>query len=601
MRRSQTWRRRNSETDALLLAMDWTVEDLDKPQVLVETSYGQSHPGSAHLLGLGEAVAAGVLEKGGKAALYHVSDMCDGVAQGTDGMSLSLFARELMASLLWTHGQCFPADAGVFVASCDKAIPAHLLAMARLDWPSIFVPGGVMLPGGGLPGVDRIWALDAQVRGGTSPSRRAEAARLTTCPTCGACQYMGTAGTMQVLAEAMGLALPGSALCPAPYSETGRLARMAGRQVLVLVERGLTARRLLTPQAFENALLCHAAVGGSANAVLHLPALARVVGVDLDLAAFEHAAARVPLLANIHAAGEHPSVYLWFAGGVPAVMDQMRELLHLDCLTVTGRTLGENLSRLRRSGYFERVRSHLDQLGLSWRQVIAPLDRPWAARGGLAVLRGNLCPEGAVAKPHSAPGLARGLVGPARVFDNEDAALRAVRDRGIDRGTVVVVRFQGPRARGMPELFRVVDALNNRPDLAISCAILTDGRFSGATRGPAVGYMCPEAAIGGPLAFIQDGDLVRLDVEGGSLDVVDAGGRPLEAAELLGRRPVDAGAHAQSEGRSGEDEGRDAPQEPANEGTGRVPSEPLFDLYRATAGLSVRGAQAGAIRGGEHR
>lgn len=535
VRRSQLWRRSNSETDALLLGMGWTPDDLGKPQVLIESAFGQSHPGSAHLLDVAQAVAEGVTEAGGKAALYHVTDMCDGVAQGQPGMGLSLFSRDVMAAMLWVHGQCHPADAAVFVASCDKSLPAHLLALARLDLPSLVVPGGVMLAGGACRGVDALWALDADVQS-KGDEHRVDLARRSACPTCGACQYMGTAGTMQVVAEALGLALPGSALCPAAYVDLKRLAREAGRTVVHLLKRRINPRAILTPEAFHNALVCHAAVGGSPNAVLHLQALGRAAGVDLDIEWFDRVSRRIPVIANVHNVGRFPSPYLWFAGGVPALMGELENELHLDCLTVTGKSAGENLRELEASGFFAYTRSYLETLGVHWRQVIAPFHAPVFAQGGLAVLKGNLCPGGAVVKLHGIPRERWEFVGPARVFTAEDVAIEAVRQGMIAPGSAIVLNFQGVRARGMPELFRIVDALNHSGSLGDNCIVITDGRFSGATRGPAVGYVSPEAAAGGPIAAVQDGDLVRLDVAGRRLDLVAADGTPLDVLQMSSRR-----------------------------------------------------------------
>lgn len=534
MMRSRRWRSENAETDALLLGMGWTAEDLDRPQVMIESCFGESHPGSSHLLEVGRAVAEGVSVSGGKGALYHVTDICDGIAQGQPGMEFSLFSRDIMATMVWIHGHCYPADAAVFVASCDKAVPAHLLAMARLNLPSIFVPGGVMLAGGACPGVDHLWALNRESKE-EDCNWRVAASQKSTCPTCGACQYMGTAGTMQVIAEALGLALPGSALCPAAYSELRRLAKRAGEQVIALLRRGITPREILKPGGFRNALICHAAVGGSANAVLHLLALARVAGVEMDLDWFDAVSRRIPVIANVQNVGRFPSAYLWYAGGVPALMYELRDELDLDCLTVTGKTVRENLEDLEARGFFSHTRGYLEALGVSWREVVAPVDQPFFRHGGLAVLKGNLCPGGAILKLHGLKWSRWRFVGPARVFCDEDAAIGAIRTGSIEPGSAIVVKLQGVRARGMPELFRVVDALNRAPALADSCIVVTDGRFSGATRGPAIGYVSPEAVAGGPIGYVRDGDRVVLDIGNRTLDVVDKDGRVLSVEEITSR------------------------------------------------------------------
>jgi dihydroxy-acid dehydratase len=530
--RSQRLRQANFQGDALRLGMNWTEEDLGKPQVLVDSAYGMGHPGTFHFRPLVEEVSNGVFEAGGKPGVFTVSDICDGVAQAHAGMSYSLISRDIMAAMVEIHALGHPHDGMVLVSGNDKSVPAHLVAIARCNLPAIHLPGGTQLNGPDYVTSDQMWALGAAVERGEVPREELERAQSIACPTCGACQFMGSASTGQVFAEALGLALPGSALIPAPLTKHLRYARMAGKQILQLIAEDITPKRILTRDAFENAIMLHAAIGGSTNALLHLPVIAHEVGIDITLDDFDRIHRRVPVLANAKTTGRYPVEYLWYAGGVPAVMLELRDVLHLDCLTVTGKTLGENLADVERSNFFAETRGYLNNVKVRREEVLRPLADPFGPEGGIAVLRGNLAPGGAVVKYFSVPDEMHVHVGPARVFDTEDTAVEALLARQVQPGDVVVIRYEGPRANGMPEMYFATTIIAADPALSATTAILTDGRFSGAAKGPAVGHVTPEALDGGPIALLENRDLVEIHIPQRRLALVGVEGRRLEPDQV---------------------------------------------------------------------
>jgi len=517
-------RRDNPEVDPLLIGTGWAREDLEKPQILLESTAGDSHPGSRHLNSLVEASGKGIYKAGGKPAAYTVTDICDGLATGHDGMNYSLVSRDLMAGMVEVHARSLPFDAMVTFSSCDKAVPAHLMAIAGLNIPSIHVCGGAMAPGPGFS--------TAVTRYGTAPQRedsqQAEQEdqfyTLNACSTCGACQYMGTASTMQVMAEALGLALPGNALVPAASSLATQYADRAGQNVIRLLEDGIRPSDILSRKAFENAVILHAAVSGSTNALLHLPAIANMAGVKLEPADFDTIHKQIPVLTGLQMSGPWPTQVLWYAGGVPAIMRVLKDRLHLDVMTVTGRTLGDNLEEMEKSGYFDRAAHYLKNYCLEPQAVIQPLDNPYDAEGGIRVLYGNLAPDGAVVKRAAMGQKMQSHTGPAKPFDSEEDAIAAIEKGGILPGDVVVIRYEGPRGSGMPEMFRTTEVLHHHPTLGDKVALVTDGRFSGATRGPAIGHVTPEAAAGGPLALVESGDLISIDTQEQILDLVGIAG-----------------------------------------------------------------------------
>lgn len=530
--RSQRLRQANFQGDALRLGMNWTEEDLAKPQVLVDSAYGMGHPGTFHFRPLIEEVSNGVFEAGGKPGVFTVSDICDGVAQAHAGMSYSLISRDIMAAMIEIHALGHPHDGMVLISGNDKSVPAHLQAIARCNLPAIHLPGGTQLNGPDYVTSDQMWALGAAVQRGEVPREELERAQAIACPTCGACQFMGSASTGQVFAEALGLALPGSALIPAPLTKHLRFARAVGKQILNLIAAEITPKRILTRDAFENAIMLHAAIGGSTNGLLHLPVIAREVGIDITLDDFDRIHRRVPVLANAKTTGRYPVEYLWYAGGVPAVMLELRDLLHLDCLTVTGKTLGENLADVERSSFFAETRGYLNNVKVSREEVLRPLADPFGPEGGIAVLRGNLAPGGAVVKYFSVPDEMHVHIGPARVFDFEDAAVEALLARQVKPGDVVVIRYEGPRANGMPEMYFATTIIAADPALSATTAVLTDGRFSGAAKGPAVGHVTPEALDGGPIALLEDGDLVEIHIPQRRLALVGIDGVALQPDEI---------------------------------------------------------------------
>jgi dihydroxy-acid dehydratase len=538
--RSQRLRMVNHQGDALRLGMNWTEEDLAKPQVLVESAYGMGHPGTFHFRGLVEEVSNGVFEAGGKPAEFVVSDICDGVVQATDGMSYSLISRDIMAAMIEIHALGHPHDAMVLISGNDKSVPAHLLAMARCDLPAVHVPGGTQLNAPDYVTSDQMWEMGAAVRRGELTGDELELAQRGACPTCGACQFMGSASTGQVLSEALGLALPGSALVPEPLTKLLRYARAAGKQVLRLVAEDLTPRRILTREAFENAIVLHAAIGGSTNALLHLPVIAQEAGVDVTIDDFDRIHRQVPVLANVKTTGRYPVEYFWYAGGVPAVMLELRDMLHLDCVTVTGKTLGENLEEIEHSKFFMRERlGYLRNVKIRRDEIIRPRDDPFATDGGLAILRGNIAPDGAMMKTFTVPKEMHVHTGPARVFEDEPEAIDALVERKIRPGDVMVIRYEGPHANGMPEMYFAAAILSSDPVLNSTTAIVTDGRYSGAMRGPCIGHVAPEALDGGPIALVEEDDLIELNVPERRLAVVGIDGQPRpqdEVTEILAQR-----------------------------------------------------------------
>src|SRR5437660_1694318 len=525
--RSQRLRSVNYQGDALRLGMNWTEEDLDKPQVLVDSAYGMGHPGTFHFRPLIEEVSNGVFEVGGKPAVFTVSDICDGVAQAHEGMSYSLVSRDIMAAMIEIHALGHPHDGMVLISGNDKSVPAHLLAIARCNMPAIHLPGGTQLNAPDYVTSDQLWPMGMAVERGELSQEDFDQAQHVACPTCGACQFMGSASTGQVMAEALGLALPGSALVPAPLSQLLRYARATGKQVLNLIEEEITPRRILTREAFENAILIHAAVGGSTNMLLHLPVIAREAGVEITIDDFDRIHRQVPVLANVKTTGRYPVEYFWYAGGVPAVMLELRDMLHLDCLTVTGKTLGENLEEIEHSRFFAERIGYLNNVKVTRREIIRPRSDPFGPDGGVAVLRGNLAPGGAVIKAFSVPKEMHIHVGPARVFDFEEVALDALVNRKVTPGDVVVIRYEGPRANGMPEMYFASAIMAADPALNTTTALITDGRFSGAMKGPCVGHITPEALEGGPMALIEENDLIEINVPERRLDIVGVQGQRL--------------------------------------------------------------------------
>lgn len=530
--KSQQLRKIAPELDSLRLGSGWSIEDLSKPQVIVESSYGHSHPGSAHLDRLVAQVDQGIANKNGKAANYYVTDICDGEAQGHDGMNYSLVSRDIMAAMMEIHVKATPFDAGVFISSCDKSVPAHLMAIARLNMPALFVPGGIMKAGPNLLTLEQIGKYSAlYARKEISEEKYMEYKR-DACPSCGACSFMGTASTMQIMAEALGMALPGSALIPTHSDYLNDFARRAGEQALDLISMDLKPSEIMTSKAFENAIMVHAAIAGSSNSLLHLPTIAHELGLELKPELFDEIHRKIPFLLNIRPSGYWPGEYFWYAGGVPAIMEEIREFLHLDVKTVTGRSLGENLDNLKKENFYENCHSYLPELKVKTSDIIRPIHDPIKKQGAIAILKGNLAPGGAVVK-HAAisPKLLQATL-IARVFNREEEALEAVLKKEIKPGEAVIIRYEGPKGSGMPEMFYTTEAIASDPELIETTALITDGRFSGATRGPAIGHISPEASEGGPIALVEDGDLIRIDIPARRLDIIGINEKEMSPEEI---------------------------------------------------------------------
>ena len=532
MLKSQETRRIAPEMDPLRVGMGWSPEDLEKPQILVESTYGQSHPGSAHLLELAQASSQAAGQNGGKAALYFATDICDGMSQGHDGGNYSLASRDIIANLVEIHAKATTFDAGVFLAGCDKSVPALLMAIGRINMPSVFVPGGVMGAGPGLLTLEQIGKYSAMFQRGEITQEQFTYYKLHACPSCGACSFMGTASTMQVMAEALGLALPGTALLPAGSPELAQAARQAGERAAQMALRGPSAREMVTRKSFENAVMVHAAISGSTNTLLHLPAIAREFGVELTADDFDQMHRGARYLLDVRPAGRWPAEFISYAGGVPRVMEEIRSMLHLDVMTVTGKTLGENLDALAQSGFYAQREKALEPFGLKREDVIRPFDAPIGRNGAVAVLKGNLAPQGAVVKHSAVPQEMHRAVLRARPFDSEEEAIAAVLHKETHPGEAVLIRYEGPRGSGMPEMFYTTEAISSDPELAASIALITDGRFSGASKGPAIGHVSPEAASGGPIALVEEGDLIEIDIPARVLRICGIGGQERTEEEV---------------------------------------------------------------------
>ena len=569
--RSQAARRAAPEAEPLRLGVGWSRADLDRPHVLVEAVTGDSHPGSVHLARAVEAAVEAARAAGGAPARYTCTDMCDGIAQGTDGMDYSLLSRDLIAGVTEMHARSGHFDAVVLVSSCDKAVPAHLMAAARLDLPAVHVPGGSMAGGKGDVTVDQIGAIAAKMRRGELSVAEYREWADNAVPSCGACAFMGTALTSQVLSEVLGLAPPGSAVLPAAGDRLAEVAREGATAVLGHLAAGRTARTMLTAAAFDNAMVVHAAIGGSTNFLLHLPAIAAEAGVRIDLRRLQEVNDAVPFLLDTRPTGRLPANLFWHAGGVRRVMWEVRDHLDLDALSATGRSWREELTDWVDAGGLERTSETLARRGLTATDVIRPVQRPVDRQGAIAVLRGNLAPDTAVTKRSAvAPG-ARRLQGRALVFESQEKALAAIVARTVRPGHVVVIRNEGPRGSGMPEQYYVTSAIDADPELAQTTALVTDGRFSGASKGPCVGHVSPEAAAGGPIAVVRDGDHVLVDME-------------LCRLELLGEEGDEPDALSPERG-SALIADRLASWVPPL----RLGGTSVLALYRATAGSAVDG------------
>ena len=486
---------------ALYKSMGFDDEALSRPLIAVVNSYTTATPGHANLNELSRQVHMGIEAAGGTAMEFGTIAPCDGIAEGHEGMRYILPARDLIASSIECRGRAHRFDGMVMLGSCDKIVPGMLMAAARLDIPALLVNGGPMLPasyrGKHYDGNIVTESIGWKQRGEIDEAQFAAIENLAE-PCVGSCAMLGTANTMGCMAEALGLMLPGTATIPAVMARRLRAARQSGRRVVEMVKAGLTARRVLTHEAVENAMMLLMAMGGSTNAIMHLQAIHREAGLgELPLPAFDAMSQRVPQVASIYPASPYDMADFDEAGGVPAILSELRTLLHADCLTGSGETWAELLAHTPQSPR---------------REVIRPLEEPFAQTGGVAVLTGNLAPLGAVVKPAAVPEQLHRFEGVARVFQGEREACEAILAGQIAPGTAIVLRYEGPKGGpGMPEMYRPMKCLEGM-GRAQDCCIVTDGRFSGSNRGLFIGHISPEAYEGGVLALIEDGDRIRVDI-----------------------------------------------------------------------------------------
>lgn len=493
---------------SLFKAMGYTDEELERPLIGIANSKNEIIPGHIHLDKIAEAVKAGIRMAGGTPVEFGVIGVCDGIAMGHMGMKYSLATRELIADSCEAMGLAHSFDGMVFIPNCDKIVPGMLMAAARINVPSVVISGGPMLSinrNGKQLDLNSVFEAVGAFKAGRMSEEEVCEYEDNACPGCGSCSGMFTANSMNCLTEVLGMGLPGNGTIPAVYAERIRLAKHAGMKVVELVEKDIKPSDILTHEAFENALTVDMALGCSTNSVLHLPAIAHEAGVEINLDIINSISAKVPNLCKLAPAGPHHIQDLYAAGGVQAVMKELSEknLLHLDQLTVTGKTAGQNIEKAR----------VLD------REVIRSIDNPYSKTGGIAVLRGNIAPDGAVVKRSAVPEKMLVHEGPARVFNSEDEAIKEIYAGRINKGEVVIIRYEGPKGGpGMREMLGPTSAIAGM-GLVEDVALITDGRFSGASRGASIGHLSPEAMEGGPVAAVQDGDVISIDIPAGKLDV----------------------------------------------------------------------------------
>lgn len=508
---------------ALMKSCGYTQAEIDRPLIGIANAVNSIIPGHVHLGSLAEAVKAGIYMAGGTPVEFGVIGVCDGIAMNHEGMKYSLGSRELIADSVEVMATAHGLDAMVMIPNCDKIVPGMLMAAARLDLPTIFISGGPMLAGehqtdSGTRRIDLITVFEAvgAVRSGKMNETQLADIEESACPTCGSCAGMFTANSMNCLTEAIGLGLPGNGTIPAVYSARNRLAKSAGMRILDLLERQITPRKILTKEAFENALAVDMALGCSTNTVLHMAAIAAEADFAFNLELINRISQSTPHLCSLSPGGQHHIQDLYRAGGIQAVMQVLESAgrIHTDCLTVTGRTVGENLADAR----------------VTDTSVIRNPDSPYHAQGGLAVLFGNLAPDGCVVKQSAVCDEMMQHQGPARVFDSEEAATAAIMEGAINQGDVIVVRFEGPKGGpGMREMLTPTSAIAGM-GLDAHVALITDGRFSGGTRGAAIGHVSPEAMDGGPIGLIQEGDTIAIDIPAKTITL------QVDDSELTARR-----------------------------------------------------------------
>lgn len=493
---------------SLFNALGFTKEEMDKPMIGIVSSYNEIVPGHMNLDKIVEAVKLGVAMAGGVPVVFPAIAVCDGIAMGHVGMKYSLVTRDLIADSTECMAMAHQFDGLVMVPNCDKNVPGLLMAAARINIPTVFVSGGPMLAGhvkGQRTSLSSMFEAVGAYAAGKMTEEDVYEYECKTCPTCGSCSGMYTANSMNCLTEALGMGLQGNGTIPAVYSERIKLAKHAGMKVMEMIEKNICPRDIMTEKAFVNALTVDMALGCSTNSMLHLPAIAREAGVALNVDIANGISAKTPNLCHLAPAGHTYMEQLNEAGGVYAVMNELskKNLLNLDCITVTGKTVGENIANVVNKDP----------------EVIRPIDNPYSQTGGIAVLKGNLAPDSGVVKRSAVAPEMMVHEGPARVFDCEDDAIAAIKGGKIVSGDVVVIRYEGPKGGpGMREMLNPTSAIAGM-GLGSSVALITDGRFSGASRGASIGHVCPEAAVGGPIALVEEGDIIEINIPANTLNV----------------------------------------------------------------------------------
>ena len=486
---------------SLFNALGMTKEEMDRPLVGIVSSYNEIVPGHMNLDKITQAVKLGVAMAGGTPVMFPAIAVCDGIAMGHVGMKYSLVTRDLIADSTEAMAMAHQFDALVMIPNCDKNVPGLLMAAARLNVPTVFVSGGPMLAGhlnGHKTSLSSMFEAVGAYAAGKLDEDGLTECEMKTCPTCGSCSGMYTANSMNCLTEVLGMGLKGNGTIPAVYSERIRLAKHAGMQVMEMYRKNIRPRDIMTKEAILNALTVDMALGCSTNSMLHLPAIAHEIGMDFDISFANEISAKTPNLCHLAPAGPTYIEDLNEAGGVYAVMNELNKkgLLHTECMTVTGKTVGENIK---------------DCVNLN-PEVIRPIDNPYSQTGGLAVLKGNLAPDGGVVKRSAVVEEMMAHEGPARVFDCEEDAIAAIKGGKIVEGDVVVIRYEGPKGGpGMREMLNPTSAIAGM-GLGSSVALITDGRFSGASRGASIGHVSPEAAVGGPIALVEEGDIISINI-----------------------------------------------------------------------------------------
>ena len=493
---------------SLFNALGFTKEEMDKPMIGIVSSYNEIVPGHMNLDKIVEAVKLGVAMAGGVPVVFPAIAVCDGIAMGHVGMKYSLVTRDLIADSTECMAMAHQFDGLVMVPNCDKNVPGLLMAAARINIPTVFVSGGPMLAGhvkGQRTSLSSMFEAVGAYAAGKMTEEDVYEYECKTCPTCGSCSGMYTANSMNCLTEALGMGLQGNGTIPAVYSERIKLAKHAGMKVMEMIEKNICPRDIMTEKAFVNALTVDMALGCSTNSMLHLPAIAREAGGALNVDIANGISAKTPNLCHLAPAGHTYMEQLNEAGGVYAVMNELskKNLLNLDCITVTGKTVGENIANVVNKDP----------------EVIRPIDNPYSQTGGIAVLKGNLAPDSGVVKRSAVAPEMMVHEGPARVFDCEDDAIAAIKGGKIVAGDVVVIRYEGPKGGpGMREMLNPTSAIAGM-GLGSSVALITDGRFSGASRGASIGHVCPEAAVGGPIALVEEGDIIEINIPANTLNV----------------------------------------------------------------------------------